>query len=58
MKKIIKILTIISIFCSFLNIKVYANEKEFVYLSGDSIGIKMETGIYVAGKYQVNTENG
>ena len=58
MKKIIKIITIITIFCTFLNIKVYANENEFVYLSGDSIGIKMETGIYVAGKYQVNTENG
>lgn len=58
MKKIIKFFTLITIFCAFLNITVKANDKDFVYLSGDSIGIKMETGVYVAGKYHVNTENG
>ena len=58
MKKIIKFFTIITILCTFFNITVNANTHEFVYLSGDSIGIKMDTGVYVAGKYLVNTENG
>lgn len=55
MKKIIKILSIFLIFNLFLSINVKANHDDVVYLGGDSIGIKMDTGVYVAGKYAVNT---
>lgn len=37
---------------------VKADSKTYVYLGGDSIGIKMETGVYVVGKYQVQTKEG
>ena len=58
MKKIIKIITFVLIISTFFNISVKANSNKFVYLSGDSIGIKMDTGVYVAGKYFVNTDKG
>lgn len=58
MKKIIKILSIFLIFSLFLTFNVKANYTETVYLGGDSIGIKMDTGVYVAGKYAVLTDNG
>lgn len=58
MKKIIQIFTFLIICSAFINLKVKASTNDFVYLSGDSIGIKMDTGVYVAGKYQVQTNNG
>lgn len=61
MKKLCKSLFILMLFftCS-LNIKVnaYTNStNDTVILGGNSIGLKLDTGVYVAGKYQVQTEN-
>lgn len=58
MKKIVKIIIFLLIFNLFFVVNVEANEKEFLYLGGDSIGIKMNTGVYIAGKYQVQTDRG
>ncbi len=58
MKKRCKILTIIIFFAIiFTFIKVEASSNKMVYLGGDSIGIKMNTGVYVVGKYQVSKNN-
>ena len=51
MRKLFKIFSILLFFSLFLTIEVRANSDEYVYLGGDSIGIKMKTGVYVAGKY-------
>ena len=58
MKKILKILTILLVINLFLTFNVKANYTNTVYVCGNSIGIKMDTGVYVAGKYAVMTENG
>ncbi len=58
MKKIFKIFSILLFFCLTLTIKVKASDDDYVYLGGDSIGIKMQTGVYVIGKYQVQTDKG
>ena len=58
MRKLFKIFSILLFFSLFLTIEVRANSDEYVYLGGDSIGIKMKTGVYVAGKYQVQTTKG
>ncbi|MFR7881291.1 MAG: hypothetical protein ACLU5J_07350 [Christensenellales bacterium] len=50
MRKLFKIFSILLFFSLFLTIEVRANSDEYVYLGGDSIGIKMKTGVYVAGK--------
>ena len=38
--------------------RVQASSKQYVYLGGDSIGLKMNTGVYVVGKYEVQTKRG
>ncbi len=58
MKKIVKIVTFLLILCSTFFINVEANNNDYLYLGGDSIGVKMDTGVYVAGKYQVQTKKG
>lgn len=59
MKKSFKILAILLFFTIlFTSVKVKASSNQFVYLGGDSIGIKMNTGVYVVGKYQVQSGNG
>lgn len=58
LKKFVKIVSFLLIFLSLFIVKVEANETDFVYLGGDSIGIKMDTGVYVAGKYKVQTNKG
>ncbi|MCM1259514.1 MAG: SpoIVB peptidase [Prevotella sp.] len=59
MKKISKLFSFLLVFLIFTSIfYVKADSKTYVYLGGDSIGIKMETGVYVVGKYQVQTKEG
>lgn len=58
MKKIFKTLLIFGFICLILTLQVKANSYEIVYLGGQSIGIKMNTGVYIAGKYQVVTDSG
>ncbi|MBR2891669.1 MAG: SpoIVB peptidase [Bacilli bacterium] len=43
-----------------LSVKVstYANNDKMVYLGGENIGIKLNTGVTVMGKYEVDTING
>lgn len=55
MKKSCKLLTILLIMTIlFSTTRVKASSNQFVYLGGDSIGIKMNTGVYVVGKYHIN----
>lgn len=61
MRKISKILiTFIFSFIVLLmfNYKVNAETNNQVYLGGENIGIKLNTGIEVIGKYEVETNNG
>ncbi|MCM1514601.1 MAG: SpoIVB peptidase [Anaeroplasma bactoclasticum] len=59
MKKISKLFSFLLVFLVLTSIfYVKADSKTYVYLGGDSIGIKMETGVYVVGKYQVQTNEG
>lgn len=58
MKKFLKIISIFLFICFIFAFQVKANSYEFVYLGGQSIGIKMNTGVYVAGKFQVVTTEG
>lgn len=59
MKKILRTLTFfIMLVVSISLFSVKASSKQYVYLGGDSIGIKMNTGVYVVGKYEVQTKNG
>lgn len=59
MKKISKLFGFLLVFLMLTSIfYVKADSKTYVYLGGDSIGIKMETGVYVVGKYQVQTKEG
>lgn len=59
MKKISKLFSFLLVFLILTSIfYVKADSKTYVYLGGDSIGIKMETGVYVVGKYQVQTKEG
>lgn len=37
---------------------VYASHSEYLIPGGDSIGLKIDTGVYVAGKYQVSSIDG
>lgn len=54
MKKSCKILAILLIMTILMSAtKVKASNNQFVYLGGDSIGIRMNTGVYVVGKYHV-----
>lgn len=58
-KKLSKIFSFLLVFLVMTSIfYVKADSKTYVYLGGDSIGIKMETGVYVVGKYQVQTTEG
>ena len=41
-----------------LNNNIYARSEKKVILGGDTIGLRLNTGIYVAGLYQVETNNG
>lgn len=36
---------------------VYAKDDIYVIPGGDAIGLKLDTGVYVAGKFQVSTKN-
>lgn len=58
MKKIFKIFILLIVLSSLFTIEIRANSDEYLYLGGDSIGVKMNTGVYVAGKYMVQTKNG
>lgn len=59
MKKLSKLFSFLLVFLVLTSIfYVKADSKTYVYLGGDSIGIKMETGVYVVGKYQVQTKEG
>lgn len=58
-KKIAIVLTLVLSIFIFTSTKVvYAKESIKVIPGGESIGIKLNTGIYVAGKYQVDTTKG
>lgn len=37
---------------------VYAGNDNYVYLGGENIGIKLNTGVTIVGKYEVDTEKG
>lgn len=41
-----------------MNYNIYASEKHYVIPGGESIGIEVETGVYVTGKFDVNTNKG
>lgn len=56
-KIFISIVLLLIVFLSTNSKIVYADTLE-VILGGDAIGIKLNTGVYVAGKYQVETDNG
>lgn len=58
MKKISKIISIFLFISLIFVFQVKANSYQTVYLGGQSIGIKMNTGVYIVGKFQVNTEDG
>ena len=61
MKKISKIFfTLVLSFVLLItfNINVFAESKNKVYLGGENIGIKINTGIEVIGKYEVETTDG
>ena len=61
MKKISKIFfTLVLSFVLLItfNINVFAESKNKVYLGGENIGIKINTGIVVIGKYEVETTDG
>ena len=61
-RKILKIHLLLSVFITTLIILsstlVFASSSKYVILGGDAIGLKIDTGIYVAGKYNVNTNEG
>ena len=54
------ILSILLLCCTILPFSVNAktNEKRFVVLGGDAIGLKLETDVYVTGMYEVTTDTG
>lgn len=61
MKKISKLFVALTflLFSMFtINIISYANSNNNVYIGGENIGIKVNTGIVVIGKYEVETVNG
>ena len=61
MKKISKLFVALTflLFSMFtINIISYANSNNSVYIGGENIGIKVNTGIVVIGKYEVETVNG
>lgn len=45
------------IFTLTFQIKAFGKNEKQVILGGNSIGLKLDTGVYVAGKYQVQVEN-
>lgn len=59
-KKRLKFGVIFTIFLTILfllsNSGVYAKDDYYLIPGGDAIGLKIDTGIYVAGKYQVNNK--
>ena len=57
MKKIIFFIIFLS-FCLTLTLNVHANNDIYVIPGGESIGLKIETGIEVVGKYSVQTNSG
>lgn len=60
-KKILKFHVIISVLITSILVvlcpTVYATSSTYVIPGGDAIGLKIDTGIFVAGKYQVNGKN-
>lgn len=63
MKKIFKIfktmfffLLLFSVFLT-VNLETFAENNKKVILGGNTIGLKIDTGVYVCGKYQVTTDN-
>ena len=61
MKKISKIIISIAfslILIVLLNVNIKAETCNKVYLGGENIGIKLNTGIEVVGKYEVDTKDG
>lgn len=57
MKKIIFFIIFLS-FCLTLTFNVQANNNIYVIPGGESIGLKIETGVEVVGKYTVQTNSG
>lgn len=55
---------IISLFLAFMLFSIIpfnsiqASEGEYVYLGGENIGIKLNTGVTIVGKYEVETDKG
>lgn len=67
-KRILKIISLCSIIL-ILNVVLFAginlknpvfakDDDKYVYVGGDAIGLKVDIGIFVAGKYQVVTDSG
>lgn len=45
------------IFTLSFQINAFGSSEKLVILGGNSIGLKLDTGVYIAGKYQVQLEN-
>lgn len=67
MKKIIRkikfVLIFLMIICCIIvpigtNVNAESIDSKYVVLGGDSIGLRLETDVYVTGKFEVNTETG
>lgn len=57
MKKIIFFIIFLC-FCLTININIKANNDIYVMPGGESIGLKIETGVEIVGKYTVSTNDG
>ncbi len=57
MKKIIFFIIFLC-FCLTISINIKANNDIYVMPGGESIGLKIETGVEIVGKYTVSTNNG
>lgn len=51
------IITFICALILFSSNTIYANNDVYVIPGGEAIGLKLDTGVYVAGKYQVSSKN-
>ena len=57
MKKILFFIIFLCL-CLTINLDLLANDDIYVIPGGESIGLKIETGVEVVGKYSVQTQNG
>lgn len=56
-KKILIFLLFPILFCCTNYLNIFASSN-YVYLGGDSIGIRLDTGVIITGKFEVNTYDG